>query len=210
MRDYTKIAAWQLADDLTVAIYRATKIFPREETCGITSQIRRAACSVPANIVEGSSRESQKDYLHFLYIARRSLSETQYFVHVSRRLGYLPETAAESLISQIPSVKAIFGGDGALRRPRPGGAVRECDLCRRTLPSPDAALGDGDAAARRPYHRNFQTGSQTKQTFACLYGLIKAVEKESGKFAKAAAILMSLLVISLSSRSPWSCSPIVP
>jgi four helix bundle protein len=51
MRDYTKIEAWKLADDLTVAIYQATQTFPREEAYGITSQIRRAACSVPANIV---------------------------------------------------------------------------------------------------------------------------------------------------------------
>lgn len=144
MRDYTKIEAWKLADDLTVAVYQATHSFPREEIYGITSQLRRAACSVPANIVEGSSRESQKDYLHFLYIARGSLSETQYFIHLSRRLGYLPGANAEQMIGQ------------------------------------------------------------TKQTFACLHGLIKAVEKESGKFAKTVAVLTSLLVIGL---ARWSSSP---
>ncbi len=68
MRDYTKIEAWKLADDLTVAVYQATHLFPREEIYGLTSQLRRASYSVPANIVEGSSRESKKDYLHFLYI----------------------------------------------------------------------------------------------------------------------------------------------
>jgi four helix bundle protein len=141
MRDYTKIEAWKLADDLTVAIYQATHSFPREEIYGIISQIRRAACSVPANIVEGSSRESKKDYLHFLYIARGSLSETQYFVHLSRRLGYLSDANAESLLGQ------------------------------------------------------------TRQTFACLHGLIKAVGKESGKFTKAVAVLTSLLVLSFWSRS---------
>jgi four helix bundle protein len=82
MRDYTKIEAWRLADDLTVAVYAQTRSFPREEIYGLTSQLRRASYSVPANIVEGSSRESQKDYLHFLYIARGSLSETQYFIHL--------------------------------------------------------------------------------------------------------------------------------
>jgi four helix bundle protein len=141
MRDYTRIEAWKLADDLTVAIYQATKIFPREETYGITSQIRRAACSVPANIVEGSSRESKKDYLHFLYIARGSLSETQYFVHLSRRLDYLSDADADRLIGQ------------------------------------------------------------TRQTFACLHGLIRAVEKETGKFGKTIAVLTSLLVLGLWSRS---------
>ena len=70
MRDYTKIDAWRLADDLTVAVYERTRSFPKEEMYGLTSQLRRASYSVPANIVEGASRESKKDYLHFLYIAR--------------------------------------------------------------------------------------------------------------------------------------------
>ncbi|HKI68980.1 MAG TPA: four helix bundle protein [Verrucomicrobiae bacterium] len=76
MRDYRKIEAWMLSDDLTVAVYEQTRSFPCEEMYGLTSQLRRASYSVPANIVEGSSRESKKDYLHFLYIARGSLSET--------------------------------------------------------------------------------------------------------------------------------------
>lgn len=67
MRDYTKIKAWQLADDLTVAVCRSTQSFPKEEVYSLTSQLRRAAYSVPANIAEGPSRESKKDYLHFLY-----------------------------------------------------------------------------------------------------------------------------------------------
>lgn len=61
MREYTKIEAWKLADDLTVAVYQATKAFLREEIYGRTSQLRRASYSVPANICEGSSRESKKD-----------------------------------------------------------------------------------------------------------------------------------------------------
>lgn len=61
MRNFRKIKAWQLADDLVVAVYEASKGFPREETCGITSQIRGAASSVAANIVEGASRESAKE-----------------------------------------------------------------------------------------------------------------------------------------------------
>ena len=73
MRDYTKILAWQKADDLTVAVYELTRRFPKDELYALTSQLRRAAYSVPANIVEGSSRESKKDYLHFLHIARGSL-----------------------------------------------------------------------------------------------------------------------------------------
>jgi len=106
MRDYTKIEAWKLADDLTVAIYERTRSFPKEEMYGLTSQLRRASYSVPANIVEGSSRGSKKDYLHFLYIARGSLSEAQYFVHLARRLGYLSSDQANILHEQT---KVTFG-----------------------------------------------------------------------------------------------------
>src|SRR5436190_14843138 len=106
MRDYTKIEAWKLADDLTVTIYEITRVFPREETYGLTSQLRRASYSVPANIAEGSSRESKRDYLHFLYIARGSLSEAQYFIHLARRLRYLPPDQVAALITQT---KQVFG-----------------------------------------------------------------------------------------------------
>ena len=101
MRDYKKIEAWKLADDLTVAVYQSTRGFPREEIYGLISQLRRSAYSVPANICEGSARGTNKDYLHFLYIARGSLSETQYFVHLSRRLGYLGGPEADVLEAQI-------------------------------------------------------------------------------------------------------------
>jgi len=97
MRDYTKIEAWRLADDLTVAVYEQTRSFPKEEIYSLTSQLGRASYSVPANIVEGASRESKRDYLHFLYIARGSLSEAQYFIHLAERLGYLPSEAADAL-----------------------------------------------------------------------------------------------------------------
>jgi four helix bundle protein len=106
MRDYTKIEAWRLADDLTVAVYERTRSFSREEIYGLTSQLRRASYSVPANIVEGASRESKKDYLHFLYIARGSLSEAQYFIHLARRLGYLSAEEADVLQRQT---KVTFG-----------------------------------------------------------------------------------------------------
>ncbi len=145
MRDYTKIEAWMLADDLTVAVYGATRTFPREEIYGLTSQLRRAAYSVPANIAEGSARESKRDYLHFLYIARGSLAETQYFVHLAHRLGYLPDEGHLALLEQ------------------------------------------------------------TKRTFACLHGLIKAVERETGKLARIVALLTSALMLGLlpSVRGRW-------
>jgi four helix bundle protein len=110
MRDYTKIKAWEKADDLTVAIYEATRGFPKEELYGLTSQIRRAAYSVPANIAEGSARESKKDYLHFLYIARGSLVESRYFLHLSGRLRYAAPSDVESLTSQADETARILAG----------------------------------------------------------------------------------------------------
>ncbi len=110
MRDYTKINAWRFADDLTVSVYEATRGFPREELYGIISQLRRAAASVAANIAEGSARGSKKDYLHFLHIARGSLTETQYFIHLSKRLGYVEESLLGKLQQQTESAFACLHG----------------------------------------------------------------------------------------------------
>src|SRR5437762_596283 len=106
MRDYTKIEAWRLADDLTVAVYERTRSVPEDEVYRLTSQLRRASYSVPANIVDGSSLESKKDYLHFLYIARASLAETQYFIHLAHRLNYVSDYEAEKLKQEA---KRVFG-----------------------------------------------------------------------------------------------------
>jgi len=74
-RDYRKLRVFAMADDLVVKVYRATGSFPREERYGLTSQMRRAAVPVPANIVEGSYRRSEAEYRHFLNIALGSLAE---------------------------------------------------------------------------------------------------------------------------------------
>src|ERR1051325_4219821 len=108
MRDYTKILAWKKADDLTVAIYGATRGFPREEIYSLTSQVRRAAYSVPANVAEGASRDTKKDYLHFLYMARGSLHETHYFVHLAHRLGYLSDEPSDQLTAQAEETSRIL------------------------------------------------------------------------------------------------------
>lgn len=123
MRDYRKIKAWQLADDLVVNVYKTTRSFPKDEVYGLTSQIRRAAYSVPANIAEGASRSTAKDYLHFLYIARGSCSETQYFLHLARRLDYLDSqtydavivTANENAQTLYGLIKAVESEVGKIR-----------------------------------------------------------------------------------------------
>ena len=69
MRDHTKLRAFELADEVALLVYKVTAGFPKEEVYGLTSQMRRAAVSVPSNIVEGCVRDSQADYLRFLNIA---------------------------------------------------------------------------------------------------------------------------------------------
>jgi len=117
MRDYTKIDAWKLADDLAVAVYEKTRKLPREELYGLTSQFRRAVVSVAANIAEGAWRESKRDYLHFLYIARGSLGETRYYIHLARRLGYLAPQDEETLAAAASAAFArLHGLIGAVER----------------------------------------------------------------------------------------------
>ena len=85
MRDHTKLRAFELADEVVLLIYRATVEFPKQEIYGLTSQMRRAAISVPSNIVEGCTRESQSEYLGFLEIAFGSLRELHYQLGLSMR-----------------------------------------------------------------------------------------------------------------------------
>lgn len=97
MRDFRKIMAWERADDLVVLIYEASKAFPKEERYGLTSQLRRAVVSVAANIAEGSGKQYLKEFRQFLYTARASLSEVEYYIHLSHRLGYLDGEKAGKL-----------------------------------------------------------------------------------------------------------------
>ena len=110
MRDFKKLLAWQKADDLVVLVYRATETFPSEEKFGLTSQLRRAAVSVAANIAEGSGRHTLKDFRHFLYQSRGSLSEVEYYLHLSRRLDYLPEPRQQKANALCAEVGKILQG----------------------------------------------------------------------------------------------------
>ncbi len=89
MRDHKKLRAFHLADEVVILVYATTKEFPKEEIFGLTSQMRKAAVSVPSNIVEGCARESQSEYLRFLEIAFGSLREVHYQYELSEKLGYI-------------------------------------------------------------------------------------------------------------------------
>jgi four helix bundle protein len=90
-RNHRNLRAWQQSVELVVATYRLTEKFPDAERYGLTSQMRRAAVSVPANIAEGAARSGTKELIHFLSIAAGSLSELDTLVEVAVKLGYLAD-----------------------------------------------------------------------------------------------------------------------
>ena len=108
MRDHTKLRAFELADEVAILIYRATRGFPKEEIYGLTSQMRRAAVSVPSNIVEGCARESQAEYLRFLEIAFGSVRELHYQFSLARRLGYTNELDVPECDSKMVETEKVL------------------------------------------------------------------------------------------------------
>ncbi|MBE9574458.1 MAG: four helix bundle protein [Proteobacteria bacterium] len=110
MRDHTKLRAFELADEAAVLVYRVTVKFPREELYGLTSQMRRAAVSIPSNIVEGCARDSQTDYLRFLYIAFGSLKELHYQLSLSKRLGFLSNQDLSLIEPKIVETEKVLNG----------------------------------------------------------------------------------------------------
>lgn len=95
VRSFRDLDVWRDGVQLAELIYQVTRAFPREETFGLVSQLRRASISVPSNIAEGWGRNSRKDYLRFLHIARGSLFEIATQVEIAHRVGLLTPEAAE-------------------------------------------------------------------------------------------------------------------
>lgn len=109
MQRFTDIRVWEQAHKLTLEIYRVTRSFPNEERYGVTSQLRRAAASIGANIAEGSKKRTNPEYARLLNIAEASLAETEYFLMLSRDLEYLPPTEAEALINNCNDLAKRLG-----------------------------------------------------------------------------------------------------
>jgi len=109
-RPHKGLLAWQKAIDLTVKIYRLTEKFPADERFGLTSQMRRAAVSVPSNIAEGSARSTDKDKVHFYMISRGSLSELDTQAEIVARLGFINEESRTQIQSAISEASAFLQG----------------------------------------------------------------------------------------------------
>jgi four helix bundle protein len=108
MRDHTKLRAFQLADKLALAVYAATRYFPYDEKFGLTSQLRRAAVSIGANIVEGSAKPTKADYIRYLSIAYGSAKELQYELSLATRLHYLSEPSAAELATLATQTSQVL------------------------------------------------------------------------------------------------------
>ena len=104
MQRFTRIKAWQRSQAMVLEVYRLTSRFPSAEVFGLTSQVRRAALSVPTNIAEGSKRSSSQEYARFLNYAESSLAEAESLVLLACDLDYIAKPDAEPLLSEFDQI----------------------------------------------------------------------------------------------------------
>jgi four helix bundle protein len=107
---YRDLIAWQKAMRLVTEIYQATRLFPKDETYGLTSQLRRAAVSVPSNIAEGQARFSRKEFHHFLSLARGSLVEIETQLIIAQNLNYLTPNQSQPALAKAAELGRILNG----------------------------------------------------------------------------------------------------
>jgi len=108
MRDFTQLKVWERSHRLTLAVYKATAAFPKEEQYGLKSQIRRSCASVPANIAEGCGRGTNADLARFLQIALSSASELQYHLLLAQDLSLLNPRDHERLSGEVTEIKRML------------------------------------------------------------------------------------------------------
>ena len=108
MKDFHDLKVWERAHGLTLALYKVTQNFPKEELYGLTSQIRRSSSSIPMNIAEGCGRDSQAEMTHFFLIAMGSSSELEYQIIIANDLQYLEENEFNELSSEIVEVRRML------------------------------------------------------------------------------------------------------
>jgi len=108
MKDFHSLKVWERAHKLTLALYKATKNFPKEELYSLTNQIRRASSSMPTNIAEGCGRDSQAEMTHFFLIAMGSSSELEYQLILAHDLEYLEEKEYIELSSELSEIRRML------------------------------------------------------------------------------------------------------
>jgi len=108
VQDFRELKVWGKAHEVTLSIYRATDGFPATERYGLTSQMRRAAASVPANIAEGCVRSSDADFARFLHMALGSANEVEYFLLLARDLKFLDGPGHDQILANLQEVKRML------------------------------------------------------------------------------------------------------
>ncbi|HET9167688.1 MAG TPA: four helix bundle protein [Candidatus Angelobacter sp.] len=108
MKDFKELKVWHKAYDLALSIYEASRSFPREEMYGLTSQLRRAAVSIGANIAEGSGRRSDGELVRFLQIARGSSSEVEHHLLLARDLKFLQAATHQDIEKRLQEVQRML------------------------------------------------------------------------------------------------------
>ena len=108
MKDFRQLQVWEKSHQLALAVYKATKEFPKEELYGLTSQIRRASMSIPTNIAEGCGTNSDPQFARFLQIAMGSASETEYQLLLAKDLGFLAQDLYKKLHNHVEEVKRML------------------------------------------------------------------------------------------------------
>lgn len=107
---YRELIVWQRSMDLVTKIYKVTESFPKQEMCGLTSQMRRAAVSVPSNIAEGQGRKSRREFVQFLSLAKGSLVELETQVQIGKNLGFIKEAQLQELFRETQEVGRLLTG----------------------------------------------------------------------------------------------------
>lgn len=108
MKTHMDLDVWKRSIDFVEKVYSISRLFPKEEVYGLTSQIRRAAVSIPSNIAEGSSRNGTKEFIQFLYVALGSASEVETQLIIAKRLGFVDEI--EMIMQEIIMIKKMLNG----------------------------------------------------------------------------------------------------
>ncbi|MDO5979616.1 four helix bundle protein [Flavivirga spongiicola] len=108
--NYTELDVWKYSRELVKLVYKLTKSYPQEELYGLTNQIRRSVISIPSNIAEGVGRQSNKETIHFLFIAKGSLNEVETQLYLSFDLGYILEEELKNILEKVISSKKLLSG----------------------------------------------------------------------------------------------------
>ena len=110
MKSYTDLDVWKYSRELVKLVYLLTKSFPKKELYALTNQIRRSSISVPSNIAEGIGRQSNKETIHFLYIAKGSLQEVETQLYLSFDLEYISEEQLKNILEKVITNKKLLNG----------------------------------------------------------------------------------------------------